>query len=140
MSKISKIQSGAFTWTNIDHPTKEVLEEVNKEYEFHHLCIDDCLSGHQRAKIDEYEDYLFIILHFPCEVSHAGDKEIEVDEIDIFIGQDFFITVHDGSKRLDDIFQECEKDENVLETYMGKGTGYFLYKLLNRLMLDMFPI
>ena len=129
-----------FSWTNVDSPTRTVLDELNREYAFHHLSIDDCLSVNQRPKIDEYDDYVFIILYFPHEVKHDDEYKIVLERVDIFIGQDFCVTVQSGSKRVNEIFEECKENEAVRNKYMAKGTGYFLYKLLNRLFLDMFPI
>ena len=78
------------------------------------LHLDDCLSKIQRPKIDEEKDYLFIVLHFPVFNRVAGVTV--ASEVDVFIGADYFITVHSGDIRpLRKMFQECQNDTAVCQ-------------------------
>ncbi|MEK7528234.1 MAG: magnesium/cobalt transporter CorA [Patescibacteria group bacterium] len=134
------IQTDVFEWINISHPTQEVLTELAEKYAFHHLSVEDSLSQNQRPKIDEYDDYLFMVLHAPHEVKYKGEYEMKTDQIALFISKNFFVTLHEGNHVVNQLFQFCENDETHKEEYLGKGTGYFLYKFINELFLDMFPI
>jgi len=62
---VETITYGKATWTNIEQPTPEDIEVVCRNYNFHPLDLEDCLSKIERPKIDEYGDYLFIVMHLP---------------------------------------------------------------------------
>jgi magnesium transporter len=138
MEKVSKTKLEGITWVNIEFPQLKTMESLARKYKFHHLDIEDCFSEIQRPKIDEYDNYLFIVLHLPTEAGRG--RRIVQGEINVFIGQDFFITVSKGNKALREIFENCKKKKSVKEELMGNGTGYLLYKMLDDLFSDCFPM
>ena len=63
---------GDLDWTYIERPTQREMDVLSKKYTFlHPLNLEDCLSRIQRPKVDEYDEHLFMVLHFP-----VFDKEI----------------------------------------------------------------
>src|SRR6266481_670829 len=82
-------------WLDLDDPMSRDLDDLAARYGFHELAIEDCRHHLQLAKLDYYDGYSFIIVnstHYsvnPCEV--------QVREIDAFLGPDYIITVHEGS-------------------------------------------
>lgn len=136
MSEIKKIQFGETEWVNVKDVDKETMEKIGTSYRFHHLDIEDCLSETQRAKIDEYERYLFIVLHLPTETPKG---RIVQGEINIFIGQNYLITISDSNKALCEIFDNCKRRKNLRTKFMEKGAGYLLYKIVDDLFADCFP-
>lgn len=136
---IQIITHGKLTWVNIEHPTAADIEYLRERYDFHPLDYEDVLSKIQRPKIDEYEDYLFIVMHFP--VFDKSKRVTTPSEVDIFIGAGYLVTIHDGRlKPLLDFFVACEGDEVTRKRYMGKSTGHLLYQVLDRLVDYCFPI
>lgn len=97
------IRTGAFSWTNIDKLDVDLLRALKTAYPFHDLDIEDCLSMTQIPKIDEYRDYLFIVLHFP---RYLKEKQYTVPiQLSVFLGADFLVTVHNGElKPLNSLF------------------------------------
>ena len=127
------------TWTDITNPTEKEIKKLEKKYGFHELDLEDCLSENQRSKIDEYDDYLFIVMHFPHYDKRR--KRIVTEEIDCFIGQGYVITLHDGRlKTMDRLLAKCKKNKDILTECMGQGTGYFLYVMIRELFDDCFPL
>ncbi len=121
------------TWIDIAPPSQKEIDFLAENYHFHPLDLDDTLSRRQRPKIDEYKDYLFMVFHFP--IYSEGDKVIIASQISVFIGQDYLITIHKGVlKPLVKLFRECEIDEESREEYLGKGAGFLLYRILDRLV------
>ena len=59
-----------FAWTDIQKPTRDHINMLGKQYPFHELNLDDCLSKIHIPKIDKYKDHLFIILNFPVNMCH----------------------------------------------------------------------
>jgi len=130
---------GNLTWINIEGPTEQEAEYLSQNYHFHPLDLDDCLSRIQRPKIDEYKDYLFLVFHFP-----VFNKEARVttpSQLSVFIGKNYLITLHKGElKPLVKLFKECQVDEESQQEYFNQGSGYLLYRLVDRLVDYCLPI
>ena len=137
---ISSINEGKLTWFYIEKPSSNEVEFLAQHFNFHHLDLDDILSRIQRPKIDEYEDYLFIVLHFP--VFDKQNRITRPSEVDIFIAENYVVTVHCSAdlKPLAKFFHECELHKENRETYLGQSSGFLLYHILDRLVTYCFPI
>jgi len=137
---LNSISEGKLTWIYIEKPSNKEVKFLAQHFTFHPLNLDDVLSRIQRPKIDEYEDHLFIVLHFP-----VFDKENRItrsSEVDIFIGESYVITVHKSAdlKPLAEFFRECQINEESRLTYLGRSSGFLLYHILDRLVNYCFPI
>jgi magnesium transporter len=137
---VRSITERKLTWFYIEKPTSSEVEFLAQRFHFHPLDLDDVLSRTQRPKIDEYEDHLFMVLHFP-----VFDKQNHItrpSETDIFIGENYVVTVHCSGdlKPLSKFFQECETDKRSRERYLGRSSGFLLYHILDRLITYCFPI
>ena len=127
------------TWVNIEPPTERETEYLAKNYPFHPLDLDDCLSRIQRPKIDEYEDYLFLVFHFP--VFNKEARVTTLSQVSVFIGEKYLVTLHEGElKPLVKLFKECQIDEESRQEYFSQGPGYLLYRLIDRLVDYCLPI
>ena len=136
---IQSITHGKLTWINIEKPTARETEYLAQNYPFHPLDLDDCLSRIQRPKIDKYESYLFIVLHFPVYNKEA--RVTTASQVSIFIGEDYLITLHTGAlKPLAKLFVDCHANEKSRTEYMGRSSSYLLYCILDRLINYCFPI
>ena len=71
-------------WLNIERPREPEREWLEKEFGFHPLAIEDVASRNQRPKLDAYDDYLFIVLHFP--VFDKAQDRLLTAELDLFVG------------------------------------------------------
>lgn len=112
---------------------------LKEKYGFHELDIEDCLSEHERPKIDEYDDYLFLVLHIPY--FDKATRSILKDEVHIFVGQNYVITLHDDKIAvLDEFRNSLEQSDAKREEYLGQDAGYFLYELINLLFMSCFPL
>lgn len=136
---VTQVTQGKLRWINIERPTPVDIDYLRAHYPFHPLDLEDCLNRTQRPKIDEYEDYLFIVVHFP-----VFDRRARVtmpSEVDIFIGEDYVVMVHAGDlKPLVKMFHDCQTNERIREENMGRSSGYLLYRILDRLVDYCFPI
>jgi len=128
------------TWTNIEKPTSKEMGYLKERYPFFHpLDLEDCLSKIERPKIDEYENYLFIVMHFP--VFDKVTRRLGSSQVAIFVGQNFLVTVSDGSlKPLVQDFTSCQENEEFRERFMGRGANYLLYEVIDSLVDYCFPI
>jgi magnesium transporter len=137
---IHSITERKLTWFYIEKPTSNEVAFLAQRFHFHPLDLDDVLSRIQRPKIDEYEDYLFMVLHFP--VFDKQNRITKPSELDIFIGENYVVTVHCSGdlKPLAKFFQECETDKESRERYLGRSSGFLLYHILDRMVSSCFPI
>ncbi len=135
---LEEVTWGGVTWVNIERPSRRETDYLAQTYDFHPLALDDCLSRIQRPKIDEYEDYLFIVYHFPLY-----SKEIRVtraSQASIFIGKTYLVTLHDGVlKPLVKLFRDCQLSEEARQTNL-KSSGYLLYRITDMLVDYCLPI
>jgi len=130
---------GDLTWVNIEGATEREIEYLAQNYSFHPLDLDDCLSRIQRPKIDEYKDYLFLVFHFPVFNKEAGVTASS--QLSVFIGKGYLITLHKGElKPLVKLFRECQIDEESRQEYFSQGSGYLLYRIIDRLVDYCLPI
>ncbi len=136
---IESITWGDLTWVNIEHPTQRETEYLGKHYPFHPFDLDDCLSRTQRPKLDEYKDYLFYIFHFP--VYNKITKVSTHGQVSIFIGDKYLITLHSGElKSLNKLFRDCQTNEAARQTNLGYGSGFLLYRIMDRAVDSYFPV
>lgn len=127
------------TWVNIENATPADVAFLRDRFSFHPLDLEDVMSKIERPKVDEYDDYLFIVMHFP-----AFDHERRIStpsEIDFFIGANYLVTIHDGKlKPLLRLFADCKENAETAARHMGKGSGRLLYSILDRQVDYCFPI
>ncbi len=127
------------TWIDIIHPGDAEINLLRRTYDFHPLHLDDTLSKIQRPKIDDTDDYTFIVLHFP--VYSRLVRVTTPSEVDIFVGANYVITVHTGNlKPLTRFFKQCAEDTTTRAASMGRSTGYLLYLVIDKLVDYCFPI
>jgi magnesium transporter len=138
-TKLEQLTWGELTWVNIEGPTEQETEYLAQNYPFHHLDLDDCLSRIQRPKIDEYKDYLFLVFHFP--VFNVEARVTTPSQLSVFIGENYLITLHKGElKPLVKLFKECQIDDESRQEYFSQGSGYLLYRIIDRLVDYCLPI
>ena len=130
MEKINKINHGKLNWINIVNPTQDDIDYLEDKFDFHHLDFEDCLTTNQRAKIDRYDDYLFLILHLPVK---ASDGSIASQELDIFVTDNTVITLHRNIDVLNKLFEDARDKIQVQENLMNQSPGYLIYTILNSL-------
>jgi magnesium transporter len=136
---IETIAWGDLTWVNIQSPTERETEYLAQNYHFHQLALDDCLSRKQLPKIDAYPGYLFFIFHFP-----VYDKATRVSskrQWSVFIGENYLVTLHPPElKTLGALFRDCQTNEESRKEYFSNGSGFLLYRILDRAIDSYFPV
>ena len=94
------------------------------------LDLEDVLSRNQRPKIDEYPDYLFIVLHFPVFDRAVG--RLNAGELDIFVGPDYLVTIpNQPLQPVEYLFERCRQKEELREQHFSKGSGFLLYRIVD---------
>jgi magnesium transporter len=135
-----ELRCNRFTWTNIVSPTPADIQKLSQVYPFiHPLHLEDLISPLERPKIEEDEQYLFVVLHFPVWDSKAHLSRSS--EVEFIVGRNMLVTVHDGSLRpLVRLFARCELYEEDRNRVVGKGSNDAFYTVLDHLVDYIFPI
>src|SRR5215204_397439 len=137
--QVESVEWGGLRWINIERPGPAERAWLEEHFEFHPLDYEDVLSRNQRPKIDEYEDYLFIVLYFPVFDKAVG--RLNAAELDIFIGPDFLITIPNTPlPPVEYLFERCRSNEDVREAMFSNGSGYLLYKIVDDSFDYCFPM
>src|SRR5512143_3860747 len=116
-------------WYHIDDPHSAALDEVARRFHLHPLQIEACRHRPQRAKTEEHDGYIFLVLKH----LHYG-KELAFDDFDVFIGRDFILTVSDGEVPFQQKVQERLKQDQV------QRVDKIFYYLLDELVDAYLPV
>src|ERR671931_724696 len=137
--RVELIEDQGLRWINIERPRQIDLAWLQERFEFHPLDYEDVISRNQRPKVDEYDDYLFIVLHFPRYDKQVG--RLNAAELDLFIGPDFLITLpNEPLQPIEYLFERVKTNEELRESLFSKGSGYLLYKIVDDLVDSSFPM
>ncbi|MBO0777469.1 MAG: magnesium/cobalt transporter CorA [Ktedonobacteraceae bacterium] len=125
----------AVVWLDLLDPSDEDLARVEHGFQLHPLAIEDATHEHQRPKVDEYENFFFVVFYTAHYDQNKG--QIDVQEIDMFLGRNYLITVHEHPlSELDEVEQRWTRNAKQLTW----GIGVLLYSLLDTIVDNYFPI
>src|SRR4029079_16168976 len=137
--RVSELEHAGARWLNIEEPTAVETAWLAEPFEFHELDLEDVLSTRQRPKIDEYDEYLFMVLHLPRFDKSIG--RLNAAELNVFVGADYLITLPNHPlKPIGRLFTRLSNNLELREEYFSKGSGYLLYEILSESFDYCFPI
>jgi magnesium transporter len=126
-------QPDCFVWVALKEPSAAELETMQKEFDLHPLAVEDASHGHQRPKIDEYGTALFVVLN---TIEMVGE-DMNVGEIDVFLGRNYALTVRSRTRRsYTDVRERSEHEPDLLR----HGPGFVLYALMDAVVDRYFPV
>jgi magnesium transporter len=135
----AELSAGGLTWIHLDAPDQETATELAERFGWHPLDIEDVLSKRQRPKVDEYDDYRFVVLHFPHY--DKAVQRLNAAELDVFLGHGYLVTLPNVELLpVSRLFQRCMDDAELRDSLFSKGSGYLLYHVLDDLLDYCFPI
>jgi len=124
---------GCFVWVALRDATHAELEKMREEFGLHPLAVEDAHKGHQRPKIEEYGESLFAVVH----LLELQQGEIKLGEVDIFVGQNFVLSVRNrSSQHLLGVRERCEREPELLR----HGAGFVLYAIMDAVVDRYFPL
>ena len=133
------IEATGLRWIHIEQPRLAHREWLEENFDFHPLDFEDVYSRNQRPKLDSYDDYIFIVLHFPVFEKATG--RLLSAELDLFIGPDYLITLPDTPlPPLSAMIERLSSREELRESTFSKGSGYLLYKIVDTNVDAAFPM
>ncbi|HRY13117.1 MAG TPA: magnesium/cobalt transporter CorA [Syntrophomonadaceae bacterium] len=125
-------------WIDLYDTSEQELAYIGQIFNFHPLALEDCLQESPRAKIDDYDDYYFFVFHALRYFEEAEEEdEISSIELDVFIGPNYIVTIHPVALLAVGKVARVSLKTNE---YMKRGPDYLLYKIVDNIVDDSFPI
>jgi magnesium transporter len=127
-------ESSCLLWVDLSELPSATVEETLKDtFSFHPLAIDDALHETHVPKVDEWRDYLYVVLR-AAELVTDGQEQLLVPELDLFLGENFLVTYSsEHITALDRVWNHCLQDER----WLVRGPDYLLYRLADEIVTDM---
>lgn len=128
------------TWIDIENPTKFDVDQIIEKYSVHPLVGEELLQPTVRPRVDAYNNFIYLILHFPNKSynSEKSEQQIQEIEIDFIIGKDFLITTHyTHSDVLHDFEKKLETSVILEKARIGEHAGILFFYMLRELYRNM---
>jgi len=131
LGRVRKLASepGDFVWVGLHQPSEEELATVEEEFGLHPLAVEDAFNAHQRPKLERYGDTLFLTLKSLWYVDESD--AVETGEINMFVGDDFVITVRHGSGSE---LHSARRDLEAKTTVLTHGPSAVVYAVCDRVV------
>jgi magnesium transporter len=123
------------TWVNIDgYGDAKAIERIGELFNLHRLALEDVVSQHQRAKIDDYGDYLFIVMR----MASCPDRAL-TEQLNLFLGKNFVLTFQGGppGDSFDRVRQRIRDQAGKIGT---RGPDYLAYALIDAAIDAYYPV
>ena len=121
-------------WVDLEKPSEEEAQILSTVFKFHHLAVEDCIGNLNHPKIDDYGEYLYLVIHGVD--FYAPKDRFDTQELDIFLGKNYLVTFHyKFSRSVSSNFDKC--CENAF--FMQKDCEFILYRILDTLADDYMP-
>jgi magnesium transporter len=122
-----------FVWVALKDPDESELAAVKEEFGLHDLAVEDARHGHQRPKLDEYANPIFIVMHL---IEPRGD-DLHTGEMAVFVGPQYVVSVRrDTEQGFADVRRRCEHEPQLMQ----HGAGFVLYALMDTVVDRYVPI
>jgi magnesium transporter len=124
---------GHVVWIGLHEPSEVLLRRVQRQFGLHDLAIEDALHAHQRPKIEQYGESLFIV----ARTAQMLDGRIAFGETHLFVGRGYVVSVrHGASVSYTAVRKRCEASPKVL----SHGEDYILYAILDFIVDNYMPV
>jgi len=124
-------------WVDFTSEPSETAEPILQSFNFHPLAIADALEQTHAPKIDDWGDYLYIVLNYMHLVKATEPWDTEIDELDIFLGRNYVVTHHDNPvASIDETWETSQRDPR----YSQDGADHLLYKIIDAIVMNYMPI
>jgi magnesium transporter len=124
---------GCFVWVALRDTNEAELAEMQEEFDLHPLAVEDARHGHQRPKIEEYGDSLFVVMN---TIEVEGD-DLRAGEVHVFAGPNYVLSVRHRTERgFQDVRARAEREPELLK----HGSGFVLYALMDAIVDRYFPV
>jgi len=128
-------QPGVFVWVGLHDPAPELLQQIQHEFGLHELAVEDARAAHQRPKLEQYGDSVFVVLR-PALLT-PDEQRVELGETHLFVGPRYVVSIrHGNTPSYTAVRTRCESTPK----HLIKGPGYILYAIMDFIVDQYFPV
>lgn len=117
-------ENDTFVWVGLLEPDPELMGKIQQEFGLHELAVEDAHKAHQRPKLEEYGDTLFLVLHSVM----LENERIQFGETHVFLGPRFVVTVRHGHSIG---YAKARESAESIPDRLASGPGYVLYSIVD---------
>lgn len=123
-----------FVWVALKDATDAEILQMQTEFRLHDLAVEDARHGHQRPKMEEYGDMLFVVMH---TVELEPPDALQVGELSVFVGPNFVLSVRNRSQQgFLGVRERAEREPHLLK----QGSAFVFYALMDAVVDRYFPV
>ena len=128
-------QPGVFVWIGLHDPAPELLKQIQHEFCLHDLAVEDAQAAHQRPKLEQSGNSIFVVLR-PAILT-TDQQRVELGETHLFVGPRYIVSIrHGNTPSYTAVRTRCESTP----AHMVKGPGYVLYAVMDFIVDQYFPV
>ncbi len=127
-------EKDALLWMDLEEPNDFESEALVEIFNFHPLAVEDCITDISQPKVDDYEEYLFLVLH----AVKLKEESLSTTELDIFLGKNYVVTFHTEPLKSVDLVRETVRRK--ADFFMGHGADMLVHALLDHLVDNYQPV
>ncbi len=131
-------EKAGLLWVDLEAPNEFEEETLVEIFNFHPLAVEDCITDQSHPKVDDYEEYLFMVVHAITMKQRGKNEEFGTSELDLFIGDNYVVTVHRNS--LECVAQIRDSAVKKTTTIMSGGSDILAHAILDRLVDNYLPV
>ena len=132
--RLVRADKGLLLWVDLDNPTDDEIKQIlDGVFQFHPLAIEDCVTDSPLPKIEDYDDYLFLVTH---AVDFTRTEKFNTTEFDLFLGKDYIVSFHRRPlKSVQGVMDRCQKTAGAI-----RGPDRIAHFLLDSLIDNYQPV
>jgi magnesium transporter len=137
-------EAGSLLWVDLGDEPVDICEPILREiFGFHRLAVEDALQESHVPKVDDWGNYLYIVLHAVTFAPPDGidlqdaQQDVDTQELDLFVGSQYLVTYRSQEiAAVGRLWAACQRDER----HLHKGVAHLLYELADGLVADYMPV
>ena len=123
-------------WLDIDEDSPELREALTTGLGLHHLAVEDIFQERLNPKVEDYGDYLYIVLH-GIALEHDSPDDLRTVEIDLVLSSQWVVSHHPkGLTAIDEVLDECTRNLRLFD----KGPGFIAHAIMDHAVDCYFPV
>ena len=124
---------GCFVWVALRDASEAELAEMQRQFGLHELAVEDASHGHQRPKLEEYDDFVYAVVH----TVELVDRELHAGEVNLFVGNNYVLSIRNRTHQgFAEVRARCEREPHLLKL----GPGFVFYALIDTIVDRYFPV
>ncbi len=129
------VPDGRIYWFRLEGiADAETLHDLGEAFSLHPLALEDVVNTHQRCKVEDYDDHLFVVIRLPvC----AQPGELTTEQVSLFIGKDFVVSIHEGGNALESVRERILWAKGRIRE---QRADYLAYTILDTVIDNYFPV